>query len=142
VFPTDDEQNAVVLHNVTPVAGSDVKGAFSLVPIAVSLPATIESLTAPPMAVAIDATGDRALITLRDDATATYGVDLALFPSLQVVPFSLASPPIAAGIVGGEGYAAQDFDEGRITFIDLGTQAERTITGFDLGARIVTGGDQ
>jgi hypothetical protein len=142
VFPTNDEQNAVVLHNVTPVAGSNVKGAFSLVPVATSLPASIQSLTAPPTAVAIDDASDRALITLRDDTTGTYGVDLALFPSLQVVPFSLASPPIAAGIVGGEGYAAQDFDEGRITFIDLGTQAERTITGFDLGARIVTGGDQ
>jgi hypothetical protein len=142
VFPTDDEQNAVVLHNVTPVAGSDVKGAFSLVPVAASLPATIQSLTAAPTAVAIDGASDRALVTLRDDTTGTYGVDLALFPSLQVVPFSLASPPIAAGIVGGEGYVAQDFDEGRITFIDLATQAERTITGFDLGARIVTGGDR
>ena len=142
VFPTDDEQNAIVLHNVTPTAGSAVQGAFSLVPVAASLPASIQSLTAPPTAVAIDSASDRALVTFRSDTTGIYGVDLALFPSLQSIPFTLASPPIADGIVGGEGYVAQDFDEGRITFIDLGTQAERTITGFDLGARIVTGGDQ
>ncbi len=142
VFPTDDEQNAVVLHNVTPSPGSHVEGAFSLVPVAASLPASIQPLTAPPTAVAIDSASDRALVTFRDDTTGTYGVDLALFPSLQNVAFTLASPPIAAGIVGGEGYVAQDFDEGRITFIELQTQAERTITGFDLGARIVTGGDR
>lgn len=142
VFPTDDEQNAIVLHNVTATPGSGIEGAFSLVPVAASLPASIQPLMAPPTAVAIDSASDRALVTFRDDTTGTYGVDLALFPSLRVVPFALASPPITDGIVGGEGYVAQDFDEGRITFIDLETQAERTITGFDLGARIVTGGDR
>jgi len=143
VFPADDEQNAVVLHNVTPTPGSGVKGAFSLVPIGgEALPANIVSLPAAPTAVAIAAGGDRALISLRDDPTSTYGVDLALMPSLEVVPFMLASPPIAVGIVGTQGYVAQDFAEGRITFLDLASEAARTITGFDLGARIVTGSDQ
>ncbi len=143
VFPADDEQNAVVLHNVTPTPGSGVKGAFSLVPIGGdALPASIVSLPAAPTAVAIAAASDRALISLRDDPTSTYGVDLALMPSLEVVPFMLASPPIAVGIVGRQGYVAQDFAEGRITFLDLASEAARTITGFDLGARIVTGSDQ
>ncbi len=142
VFPTDDEQNAIVLHNVTPAPGSTVKGAFSLVPIGSDLPASIISLPAAPTAVAIAKTSDRAIVSLRDDPTSTFGVYLAMMPSLAVTPFTLASPPIAVGIVGTHGYVAQDYAEGRITFLDLANEAVRTITGFDLGARIVTGSDQ
>ena len=83
----------------------------------------------------------------------TYGLYMGLMPSLDVVHFSLASPPIAVGIVVGasRGYVAQNFAEGRITFVDLGSEEcdssspceqARTITGFDLSARIVTGADQ
>jgi hypothetical protein len=80
----------------------------------------------------------------------TYGLYMGLMPSLEVVHYSLASPPIAVGIVAGasRGYVAQDFNQGRITFVDLGTAGcdantpcteARTITGFDLSARVVTG---
>jgi hypothetical protein len=141
VFPTDDAQNAVVLHSVVATPGSNVKGAFSLVPIARELPAKIVALPAPPTAVALATTSDRALVMLRDDATSTYGVDLAMMPSLEVRPYSLASPPIAVGIAAAAniGYVAQDYADGRVTFIDLDAGAARTITGFELGARIVQG---
>jgi hypothetical protein len=143
VFPTDDAKNAVVLHNVTPVPGDTVRGAFSLVPIAGSLPAKIVSLPAAPMAVALAPTSDRALVTMRDDLTGTFGVDLAMLPSFEVVTTTLASPPIAVGIAAGttpaRGYVAQDYSEGRITFLDLAGGATRTITGFELASRIVEG---
>jgi hypothetical protein len=50
------------------------------------------------------------------------------------------------------GYVAQDYSEGRITFVDLSGQSgcdgssscnlTRTITGFELAARVVNGSSQ
>jgi len=130
-----------------------VEGAFSVVPISADLPAKIQSLPAPPTAVALAPTSDHALISISDPTTNTYGFYIALMPSLQVVNYTLASPPIAVGIAAGasRGYVAQDYSEGRITFVDLGTEdcdaqspceEARTITGFDLNSRVVTGGSQ
>jgi hypothetical protein len=144
VFPTADGQNAIVLHNVTPAPNSGVKGAFSIVPIGKSLPAKIVSLTAPPTAVALAPSGDRALVAMSDNTT-TFGVQMAIMPTLEVVPYTLASPPTAVGIAAaaGMGFVAQNYTDGRITFIDLasgaGAAAVRTITGFELGARIIQG---
>jgi hypothetical protein len=148
VFPTPDSKNAVVLHTVTPSAG--VLGAFSLVPIATTLPVQLVPVPAEPTSVAISAASDRVVISLRDDPTMSYGLDVGLFPSLEVISQTLASPPIAAGIVAGagQGFAAQDYSEGRITFVNLyppdggAPGAALTITGFDLGARIVDGRDE
>jgi hypothetical protein len=150
VFPTADAQNAIVLNDVTSQPQSTVRGAFSIVPIAANLPAKIVSLTAPPTAVALSPASDRALVTVRDDSSHTYGLYVGKMPSLQVVQYPLASPPIAVGIaaIAERGYAAQDYPEGRITFVDLTSQecdgsascsAVRTITGFELGARVVNG---
>jgi hypothetical protein len=166
VFPTADAQNAVVLHNVIPEGGSTSEGAFSLVPIGAStLPAKIVSLPAIPMAVALAPTSDRALVSIRDDTRSIYGADLAMLPSFDVTSYTLASPPIAVGITTGSapgdagasgdagstgdggaapaprGDIAQDYAEGRITFVDLQDGSPRTISGFELGASIVGGGN-
>ena len=151
VFPTADGANAIVLHQVTATAGSMVKGAFSIVPIDKDLSALIESLPAQPTAVALSPMNDRAIISTRDDTSATYGVYMALMPSQQVLPYTLASPPISIGIAAGagRGYVAQDYSEGRITFVDLSEGgmtdggnafSARTISGFELNAGIVVGG--
>jgi hypothetical protein len=150
VFPTNDGANAIVLHDVTPTAGSTIEGAFSVVPIAQSLPALIQAVPAPPTAVALSPMSDRAIVSVRDDTSSTYGLYMTLMPSQQVLQYSLASPPIAVGIAAGagRGYVAQDYSEGRITFVDLSEQAStdagafaaRTITGFELNANIVVGG--
>ncbi len=149
VFPSNDGQYAIVLHQ--PAAGSSAQGAFSVVPIAQDLPAVIESLPAPPTAVAVS--NDRAVVSIRDDNSNTYGLYMALMPSLDVRQYTLASPPIAVGIANGagRGYAAQDYSEGRITFVDLseggppdggGGFTAITITGFELNAGIVVGPDR
>jgi hypothetical protein len=150
VFPTPDGKYAIVLHQ-PPGPDATVKGAFSVVPIAQSFPAVIQSLPAAPTAVALS--NDRALISISDAPSSTFGVYMALMPSLEVRPYTLASPPIAVGIAGGagRGYVAQDYSEGRITFVDLseggppdggGGFTARTITGFELSAGIVVGPDQ
>jgi hypothetical protein len=121
------------------------------VPVTQNLPALIQGVPAPPTAVAIAPTSDYALISIRDDSISQYGLYLGLMPSLEVIPYTLASAPTAVGIAAGagRGYAAQDYAEGRITFVDLegasGCDAStcnsaRTITGFELGARVVNGG--
>jgi len=120
-----------------------VKGAFSIVPLTRILPSKIVSLTAPPLAVALAPTSDRALVTTSDDA-ANFGVELAVMATQTVIPFTLASPPTAVGIAeaagaDGTGFVAQDDADGRITFVDLASATARTITGFELEA-IVAGG--
>jgi hypothetical protein len=141
VFPTPDSQNAIVVHSLPADAGTTAQGAFSVVPIGADLPALIVGTDAPPNAVALSPTGDRAIITARDDSTQVYQAYLAKLPSLEVDPYPLASPPIGAGVVTGanRAYVAQSNAEGRITFIDLDTGLARTLTGFDLESRIVDG---
>ncbi len=143
VFPTSDAQNAIVLHSITPAPGSAVMGAFSVVPIAQDLPAKIVSLTAPPIAVALAPTSDRALVMVSDQKS-IFGVELVMMPSLEVRDYTLPSPPTAVGIAAaaGNGFVAQNYADGRITFIDLAGGAARTITGFELSARVVQGSDQ
>ena len=52
---------------------------------------------------------------------------------------ALGSPPSAVGILpgAGEAFVAQRHPLGRVTFVDLVTDAVRTITGFDLNSHIV-----
>ncbi len=137
VFPSFDAAHAVVLHDVAPTAG--VGGAFSVVPLAAALPAKIVSTLAPTTGVSISPAGDRAVVTERSDSNKVYGAYLARMPSLAVDRYPLASPPIASGIVAGahRAFVAQQHPEGRITFLDLDTGLARTLTGFELNARVV-----
>jgi hypothetical protein len=167
VFPSGDAANAVVLHAETPnpTTGADagaptVDGgadggvvdagpttptgpragrAFSLVPLTADLPARIQTTDAPPESVVLSPDGKRTLITIQDDVKHVYAVYMGLFPTLEVQRFGLASPPIAAGVVAGagRGYVAQKHPEGRITFVTLDSGEARTLTGFELGSRVV-----
>ncbi len=165
VFPTADAKSAVVLHAEDTPPGSAAGGAsgadagigaitdggptqpptprpgraFSLVPLADDLPARIQTTDAPPEAVVLSPAGDRALVTIHDDVKRIYAVYMGLFPTLEVQRISLASPPIAAGVVvaAGRGYVAQKHPEGRITFVTLESGEARTLTGFELGSRVV-----
>jgi hypothetical protein len=139
IFSAPDAQHAVVLHDQTSGPGGS-PGAFSIVPIGETLPATIVATQAPPTAVAI--TNDRAIIAERDDTAKVFGAYLARMPQLIVEPrYSLASPPIAVGAVPNAKrvFVAQQHPEGRLTFIDLESGAARTLTGFELSSRIVDG---
>jgi len=56
-----------------------------------------------------------------------------------VITKPLGSPPSGIGILPGanEAFVAQRHPLGRVTFVDLTTDAVRTITGFDLNGNIV-----
>ena len=113
--------------------------AFSLVPLGADLPARIQTTDAPPESVVLSPDGERALIPIQDDVKHVYAVYMGLFPTLEVQRVGLASPPIAAGVVAGagRGYVAQKHPEGRITFVTLDSGEARTLTGFELGSRVV-----
>jgi hypothetical protein len=167
VIATADGKGAVVLHPAdnTPIAGNadagagdggaghgsgdgaaasesmvtPVAGAFSLLPLDGTHPALIQATDAPIQAVAVSPEGDRTLITVRDDRQAIFGAYLGQFPTLAVQRYPLASPPIAAGVAAtaGRGYVAQQHPDGRITLIALDSGDARTLTGYELGARVV-----
>jgi hypothetical protein len=143
VFPTADGLQAVVLHptdgGTVPPDGPPTSSAFTLAPLDGTHPAVIQMTDAPIQAVALSPGSDRALITVRDDAHGVQGVYLGLFPTLERRRYALASPPVAAGVVAGagRGYVAQQHPDGRITFLTLTTGDARTLTGYELGARVV-----
>ena len=162
-FPTADGKFAVVLHpEVAPViepppaadAGADGGAAdaaippnvpsplatwFSLVPLDGTQPAVIQMTNAPVQAVALSPASDSVLLSVRDDDKQIYGAYLGLLPALTVTPYPLASPPTATGVVSGadRGYIAQEYADGRITFFTLDSGDARTLTGYELGARVV-----
>ena len=102
-------------------------------------PARIQTTDAPPESVVLSPDGKRTLIPIQDDVKHVYAVYMGLFPTLEVQRVGLASPPIAAGVVAGagRGYVAQKHPEGRITFVTLDSGEARTLTGFELGSRVV-----
>jgi hypothetical protein len=139
VFPAPDAAHAIVLQTTLP--GSTKAGAFSVVPTAKVISPKIVGTDAPPTAVAIQPppSSEQALVTVRDDAKKVFGAYLVRLPNLQVDFVKLASPPLATGMVGAanKGYVAQQHPEGRITFVDLTDGTVRTLTGFELGAKVV-----
>jgi hypothetical protein len=164
LFPTPDAQFAVVLHHApagiadagaggsvgadgggsvapTPSSPPPIAAAFSVIPLDGSRAGRIQETGAAPQAIAMAPDSSLALVTVREDRTHVFGVYVVTLPGLQVRRVDLASPPIATGVVAAanRGYVAQVHPEGRITFIQLATGMPQTLTGFDLGARVVDG---
>lgn len=138
VFPSPDGSHLLVLSNAP--NGSTKAGAFSVVATQKSISPKVVGTDAPPVAVAqTPAPTDRGLIAVRDDKLKKHGVYITRMPSLQVDFIPLASPPLSVGILAkaGKGYVAQQHPEGRITFVDLADGSARTLTGFELGAKVV-----
>ncbi|HQP34421.1 MAG TPA: hypothetical protein PLI95_04570 [Polyangiaceae bacterium] len=93
--------------------------------------------------VAISADGARTVLAARDDSKKAWEAFLVRGFTQQVDLFELSSPPIAVGMVpsANRAYVAQEHPEGRITFVDLDTGLARTLTGFELAARVVDGSE-
>jgi hypothetical protein len=138
-----DGAHAIVLLRAK--ANSAKPGAFAVVPIEQDLPFNITGTLAPtvPLAgtdaamVAID--DARALVTA-SDAKSVHVAYLVRLPELVVDAVELASRPLphASGIVpeANRAFVAQQHPEGRITFIDLDTSEQHTLTGFELSKRV------
>jgi DNA-binding beta-propeller fold protein YncE len=74
-----------------------------------------------------------------DAATATRAIDVITVRTGVVETMTLGSPPTSVGVLPGIGtaFASQRHPLGRITFVDVATDAVRTVTGFDLNSHIV-----
>jgi len=138
VFITADGSHAIALQD--PAPGSQRKGAFSVVSLtSVRAPKLVAS-DAPAETVALSPTSsDRALVTVSDPSTATFGAFLVRLPNLQVDFSSLPSRPLSSGTVpsANKAFVAQSHPEGRITFINLEDGEGREITGFELSSKVV-----
>jgi len=85
--------------------------------------------------------GSKAYVALDggDADLATRAVQVVTTHTGVVTTKALGSPPSAVGILPGAGQAfvAQRHPLGRVSFLDLVTDAVRTVTGFDLNSHIV-----
>jgi hypothetical protein len=133
VFSSFDAAHALVIHQGV------LPGAFSLVPVQNTLPAKIVETLAAPTAVAFAESNDRVIIAER--GAKEFGCYLGKLPDFSITRYPLASPPLAVGILSQakRAYISQEHPDGRISFIDLETGLARTLTGFELGARISDG---
>ena len=119
--------------------GSSKGGAFSLIPVARELPPKLQGTIAPTSGVAVSDTS--AIVTTWDAESGEFAAYLASFPGLSLDPIELPSAPLSSGILvdANVGYVAQKHAEGRITFVDLNDASARTLTGFELGVKVIDG---
>ena len=137
VFATPDAEHAVA--SLAPPAGSDKAGAFSLIPMARALPPKLQGTLAPTQGIALS--NGNAIVTTLAEGSSEFTAYLASFPSLRLEPIELPSAPRASGILTAShvGFVAQAHVEGRITFVDLDDASVRTLTGFELGVKVIDG---
>ena len=139
-----DGAHAIAL--LKPPLGSKQPGAFAVVPVAKDLPAKIQGtlaatvpadVTKAPAMVAID--DHRALVTVSDGVSVSVAY-LVSMPELTVDVFPLDSVPLpqSSGLVpeANQAFIAQQHPEGRITFIDLDSREQHTLTGFELATQV------
>ena len=137
LFATPDAKHAVAL--LAPPAGSAKAGAFSLISVARDLPPKLQGTAAPTLGVAVS--NGNAIVTTLAEAGGISEAFLASFPSFRLETLELPSAPRASGILvdANVGYVAQAHPEGRMTFMDLDDGSARTLTGFELGVKVVDG---
>lgn len=136
-FLAEDASFAVTLMDQAP--GSSKAGAFALVPVSRSLPPRIEGTDTAPEFVTLSSEPGRALVTTRAGVTASASTYFGRFPELQVDRVALPSTPLSSGIVldADRAFVSQEHPEGRVTFIELESGTERTVTGFELSGKVV-----
>ena len=81
--------------------------------------------------------GDAVLYTMitspTDNVQGVVRVDLS---SYRVDTIRLPRVPRQLGVVAGKVFVSQGTQEGRITFLDVDTNAQRTVSGYELNAGI------
>lgn len=144
--PSPDGAHAIAL--LQPPAGSKQPGAFAVVPIARNLPPKIQGTLAPTVPPGGASKALPAMVAVGDERavlTVTNGADVSVsylirLPQLTVDAFTLDSVPLpgASGLVleANQAFVAQQHPEGRITFIDLETKEQHTLTGFELATKV------
>jgi hypothetical protein len=129
-FIAQDGAHGVTL--MTPALGSTKAGAFALVPLAAELSIL-------PQFVTLSEEPKRALITTQALPGTPSSIHFGRLPELTVDTITLPSTPLSSGLVqsAGQAFVAQAHPEGRVTFIDLDSGDEKTVTGFELSSKVV-----
>lgn len=135
VSPTGD--HAVTIQQ--PATGSTKAGAFAVVPLRENLPTRIEGTEAPPSLVSMAPDGKSVLVTTLAATAGTSASYLVQLPGFRVDRLELPSRPLSSGIVmsARRAFVAQEHPEGRISFIGLDAGDRTTVTGFELGSKVV-----
>ena len=140
VAVSPDSKSAVVVHDVREDATSafQLQHGLTVFDIASGYTRPI-SLSAEPVDTVMT-TGDddtayvfMLLDSANENERAVVRVNLRTFRS-DTVP--LARPPRQIGLVAQQIFVAQEATEGRITFVDTQTLAQRTVSGYELNAGI------
>jgi len=136
-FISQDARFAVAL--MSPPSGSTKKGAFALIPLEKDASARIQGTDAPLQFVSISASTGHALITTRATTESQGATYFTNYPKQQVDKIVLPSTPLSTGIVpqAKKAFISQQHPEGRLTFIDLPSGEDETLTGFELSGRVV-----
>jgi len=140
VYPSPDGSYAIASLNAREAGG---KPGFAAIPVASSTPVRVQTTDAPVFAVAQSSgSTPRAVVTV-SDGKANFSAFVVRMPELVIDSVKLPSRPLpgATGLVpeAGVAYIAQAHPQGRITFINLETGVPRTITGFEIAAKVVNG---
>ena len=140
VYPSPDGAYAIASLNARDGRG---KSGFAAVPVTSATPVRVQTTDAPVFAVAQSAgKTPRAVVTV-SDGNANFSAYVVRMPELVIDKVLLPSKPLpgATGLVpdAGVAYIAQAHPQGRITFINLETGVPRTITGFEIAAKVVNG---
>jgi hypothetical protein len=140
VYPSPDGAYAIASLDARDAGG---KSGFAAVPVASRVPVRVQTTEAPVFAVAQSAgEAPRAVVTV-SDGKANFLAYVVRMPELVIDKVLLPSRPLpgATGLVpeAGVAYIAQAHPQGRITFINLETGVPRTITGFEIAAKVVNG---
>lgn len=137
LFAAPDPRFAISFQSA-PV-GSKRRGAFSLLSMQAQRGPKIVGTDAAPAQVAFSPDGGAALVSVRSDASSSFGAYVIALENQQVDFVPLQSPPLSAGVIAlaQRAYIAQAHPEGRITFVSLADSQLQTLTGFELAARIV-----
>lgn len=140
VFPSPD--GAYAIASLLPKDAGGKPG-FAAVPVTSALPVRVQTTDAPVFAVAMSAGPSARGIVTVSDGTAIFAAYVVRMPELVIDPVKLPSRPLAGatGLVpdAGVAYIAQAHPQGRITFINLETGVPRTITGFEISAKVSDG---
>lgn len=140
VAVSPDSATAIVVHDVRDEADTffQANHGLTIVDLASGYRRPI-TLQAKPVDLVMTTPGDETsyLFALLESASTTeQGVLRVDLRSFRTDFVSLAREPRQIGLVAGKIFIAQEATEGRITFIDVGTLEQRTLSGYELNAGI------
>jgi DNA-binding beta-propeller fold protein YncE len=147
VVGSPDGKTVLVVHNKAPGTPSKQDGletyvdksyGYSLLSLAASF-TKLHLCGADPGPVVFAPDSLSAYLTLSDRTQGLRSVESIDVKTFGSTSIALGSAPVSLGVLASTRrvYVAQDHPLGRVTFIDMGSSATRTVTGFVLNGQII-----